>query len=185
MFERELLDPEVITASIQEAVRRLQVGTNASERTKITTLLQETDEELRRLTIAIATGGNIPVLISAVEDRERQRQRLQADLDQLNIIEQSSGLDARQIEQDLRGRLVDWKGLLRANVQQARQAIRKLLVGRLALTPNEDKSEFTISGTGLLEPLLEQALALPKAGVTPAGFEPAISTLKGSRPWPG
>jgi len=24
-----------------------------------------------------------------------------------------------------------------------------------------------------------------KGMVTPAGFEPAISTLKGSRPWPG
>jgi hypothetical protein len=33
--------------------------------------------------------------------------------------------------------------------------------------------------------LLELALELPKAVVTPAGFEPAISTLKGSRPWPG
>ena len=105
-----------------------------------------------------------------MEERERQRQRLQADLDRLNVLEQAKGLDGRQIEQDLRGQLVNWRELLRANVQQARQAIRRLLVGRLALTPNEDKSEFTISGTGLLEPLLDQVVALPKALVTPAGF---------------
>jgi hypothetical protein len=80
---------------------------------------------------------------------------------------------------------VDWRGLLRANVQQARQVLRKLMVGRLVVTPNEDRNEFRITGTGLLEPLLERALGVPKALVTPAGFEPAISTLKGSRPRPG
>jgi hypothetical protein len=60
-----------------------------------------------------------------------------------------------------------------------------LMVGRLVVTPNEDRNEFRITGTGLLEPLLERALGVPKALVTPAGFEPAISTLKGSRPRPG
>lgn len=53
---------------------------------------------------------------------------------------------------------------MRANVQQARPVLRKLLVGRLAVTPNEDRSEFKITGTGLLEPLLEHALGAPKAG---------------------
>jgi hypothetical protein len=94
-------------------------------------------------------------------------------------------LDVREIEKELSGRLVDWRGLLRANVQQARQVLRKLIVGRLVVTPNEDRTEFKVTGTGLLEPLIERALAVPKALVTPAGFEPAISTLKGSRPGPG
>lgn len=98
---------------------------------------------------------------------------------------QAHALDARQIEHELRDRVVDWQGLLRANVQQARQVLRKLMVGRLALTPNKDYSVFTISGTGLVEPLITQLVGAPKALVTPAGFEPAISTLKGSRPWPG
>jgi hypothetical protein len=66
---------------------------------------------------------------------------------------------------------VDWRGLLRANVQQARQVLRKLMVGRLAVTPNQDRTEFKITGTGLLEPLIEHALGVPKALVTPAGSD--------------
>ena len=65
------------------------------------------------------------------------------------------------------------------------QMLRKLLRGRLQITPNTDLTEFAITGEGVLEPLLDQLLNRPKAVVTPAGFEPAISTLKGSRPGPG
>ena len=53
------------------------------------------------------------------------------------------------------------------------------------MTPNADLTEFAITGEGVLEPLLRQARSTPKEVVTPAGFEPAISTLKGSRPGPG
>ena len=55
--------------------------------------------------------------------------------------------------------------------QRNRQVLRKLTVGRLAVTPNEDRTEFKITGTGLLEPLIERALGVPKALVTPAGFD--------------
>ena len=41
------------------------------------------------------------------------------------------------------------------------------MVGRLAVTPKEDRTEFKITGTGLLEPLIERALGVPKALVTP------------------
>ena len=65
------------------------------------------------------------------------------------------------------------------------KAVRPLIEGRLKITPNEDLTEFEITGVGVLEPLLTQVFSVPKALVTPAGFEPAISTLKGSRPGPG
>ena len=67
-----------------------------------------------------------------------------------------------------------WQGLLRSNVQQARRPIRKLLAGRLIVTPSEDYTLFTVSGTGLIEPLLDQTVRIPKA-VTPAGFAPAFT----------
>jgi hypothetical protein len=41
---------------------------------------------------------------------------------------------------------------------------------------------YRFVGEGVLAPLLSGVL---RRMVTPAGFEPAISTLKGSRPWPG
>ena len=87
----------------------------------------------------------------------------------------------KDLKRDLEGALVDWRWLIRANVQQARQMISKLLAGKLSVTPNAAMTEVIIDGVGVVEPLLQQALTAPIAVVTPAGFEPAISTLKGLR----
>ena len=47
------------------------------------------------------------------------------------------------------------------------------MIGDLIFTPGEDEPADSMSLIGM------------RAVVTPAGFEPAISTLKGSRPGPG
>ena len=186
MFEGQLLDRDAIGGAIQEAVRRLHDGPSvARERATFTKRLREITAECDRLARAIAEGGHLPTLVQQLQARESERARIKADLRRLEIVEQAHTLDPRKISDDLESSLVDWRGLLRANVQQARRMLRKLMLGRLVVTPNAAKTVFTISGTGLLEPLLEQTLSIPKAMVTPAGFEPAISTLKGSRPGPG
>ncbi len=63
-------------------------------------------------------------------------------------------------------------------VAQARQILRKLLVGRLTFTSKEDANgryyEFT--GQGTLGRLLE-GIAFPKARDSRAGLEPAFSAL--------
>ena len=46
------------------------------------------------------------------------------------------------------------------------------------------KVGYRFKARGSYASLLPAALSTPDV-VTPAGFEPAISTLKGSRPWPG
>ena len=43
---------------------------------------------------------------------------------------------------------------------------------------------YRFTARGSYAALLPASLSTPEM-VTPAGFEPAISTLKGSRPWPG
>ncbi len=186
MFEGQLLDPDAIRSGVQEAVQRLRKGTNPGrERGALVKRLGEIKTQSERLAKAIALGGDLPALVEQVQTLEHERTRIEAEVQRLEIAAQALSLDARKVAAELEAQLVDWRGLLRANVQQARQMLRKLMVGRLVFTPNADKTEFTISGTGLIEPLLEQVLGAPKALVTPAGFEPAISTLKGSRPWPG
>ena len=166
---------------------RLHDGTHPGrERAKLSARLKAIDAEVANLTKAIATTGReLSSLVEALQDRERERTRIAVELAQLDVLDGTRTLTAKAIEDDLKTALVDWQGLLRANVQQARQAIRKLLAGRLIVTPSEEYTVFTISGTRLIEPLLDQTLRVPKAVVTPAGFEPAISTLKGLRPGPG
>ena len=69
---------------------------------------------------------------------------------------------------------------------QARQILRKLVVGRFVFTPLADAEGryYEFAGQGALDKLLA-GIIRPSSVVTPAGFEPAISTLKGSRPGPG
>ena len=93
-------------------------------------------------------------MLEAESDRKKALARQLAGLDDVARV---ASLDTARLTKLLRVGAADVKALLGESVPQARQMLRKVLVGRL--------------------PLL--------AVVTPAGFEPAISTLKGSRPRPG
>jgi hypothetical protein len=88
--------------------------------------------------------------------------------------------------QELRARLADWRGVLRRQREQARAILGRLLAGRLTFTPREtpEGPVYDFAGQGSITEHLTGVLATRRL-VTPAGFEPAISTLKGSRPGPG
>ena len=83
-----------------------------------------------------SAGGRPPADARAqqLQARESERARIKADLRRLEIVEQAHTLDPRKISDDLESSLVDWRGLLRANVQQARRMLRKLMLGRLVVT---------------------------------------------------
>jgi hypothetical protein len=86
----------------------------------------------------------------------------------------------------LEERLLGWRDVLRRQVSEARQILGGLLVGRLVFTPKQDARgwSYAFTGTGSVSAMVA-GIVTPEGMVTPAGFEPAISTLKGSRPWPG
>ena len=66
----------------------------------------------------------------------------------------------------------------------ARQMLRVLFPERITFKPNAGQNEVELRATCAVGSVFERLLH-PRTMVTPAGFEPAISTLKGSRPWPG
>ena len=98
-------------------------------------------------------------------------------------------MDLRQLELAGRERLTDWQGLLEREGDEARAILGAALVGRFVFSPGEDASGpfYDYLGRWSVGKALAGVLpvASTKGMVTPAGFEPAISTLKGSRPWPG
>ena len=80
--------------------------------------------------------------------------------------------------------------MIRRNVAEARTLLARLLGNRrLRFEPVHDAQgkRYIFSGEAALSGFFEGTLSgnRPDWSVTPAGFEPAISTLKGSRPWPG
>ena len=64
--------------------------------------------------------------------------------------------------------LEDWRGLLGRHIGQALQILRKLLVGRLVVTPEGDHAE--VAGTGTLGPFLSGVI-LPKGMASPTGTD--------------
>jgi len=146
--------------------------------------LSRVDRELATLVQAIAAGDAPETLVREIRRREQRRAEIQEAL-RLDRAAQPL-FDPDQIRPKLLALLTDWRGLAARHVQQTRQLLRKLLVGRLRFMPDRATGLCRFTGEGSLAPLVGM-LALPgvPAGVTPAGFEPAISTLKGSRPWPG
>ena len=90
------------------------------------------------------------------------------------------------MERELTARAADVKGLLGRHVPQTRQILRKLIVTPLTWRSVREEGQrgYRFTGQGTYEHLLPGKLG-PTYLVTPAGFEPAISTLKGSRPGPG
>ncbi len=185
--ESTLLRADVVAAAIEDAASRLQpdLAQQATERPRLQKELGRVEAEIGNLVKAIAEGAEFPSIKGALRDHEQQRERLQQELAALDRLAQVGQLDGARLRRTLAAKLGDWRGLLRRQVQQARQILTTLLDGRLRFTPQED-GWWAFEGAGRVEPVLEGLVnPLPKALVTPAGFEPAISTLKGSRPWPG
>ena len=92
--------------------------------------------------------------------------------------------DATRIERDLRKRLCEWRGLLRRQTPTARQMLARLLDGRIAWTPRKAEGLYEFAGRARFDDALLSGIVVTEGLASPAGFEPAVSTLKGSRAGP-
>ena len=107
------------------------------QRSRLGGELRRLDTEMSRLAAAIAQGGEVEALLAAVREREGLRKQLAADL---RALEGIKAIDLPKKRAELRARLKDWQAVFRRQPVQARQILRRLLVGRLTLTPRIDKT---------------------------------------------
>ena len=155
----QVLSPAVVEAAVARALERLAQPQPVSEAPALRDDLRRLDSELTRLTSALATGADLTSVVTAIRDREREKASVEQRLSALEQVGKLPDLNRDELEQVLRDRLDDWRGLLGRHIGQARQILRKLLVGRLVVTPEGDHAEVT--GTGSLGPFLSGVL-LPK-----------------------
>jgi len=171
-LEIDVLRPEVVTAALQEAIVRLArpAGDVDADRERLRQTVTRLQAELTRLTEALGSGGSLPSIVAAITEREGQRSRAEQELAALDQVEQARGFDLPRLEQDLRAKLADWRGLLSRNVTQARQALRSLVPERLTFTPKNEGGErfYVFEGMAVLDRFLA-GIALPKALVAPRG----------------
>ncbi len=184
---------EVIEAAIEATLAALDHPNTGrgGEREQLAAKLRHLDAECERLVAAIAAGGDLPSLVHALEERERQRAACRRRLQQLLSEERRPAAEA--LAPVIQARLRDLAGLLGRQTASARAILREVLDGtRILFTPYVEGARrwYRFAGTLSLGAVLAGEVAwqgrkpLPLALVTPAGFEPAISTLKGSRPGP-
>jgi site-specific DNA recombinase len=136
----ELLDPVVVTYALRVAVAEL-TSTPEGVSDRIAALrarVQVLDGEIDRFTAAIGVGGELTSLVNALKQREQDRRRVVDEVTQLETVEKAGPVSVDALEQDLVARVEEWRAMAARNVTIARQLLRKLLRGRVVLTPRED-----------------------------------------------
>ena len=98
-----------------------------------------------------------------MKERHSRRAHLKTELAALDNRTKIASLDAARLCSNLRERLTDWQGLLHRQTAEARQILRRLLVGRLVFTPREDEKGryYEFAGQGSISNLLA-GVVLPK-----------------------
>ena len=137
-IERDVLQPDVIAATLRKTLERLKPQAAAAQgaRQEVEKRLQTVERDLERLTAAITAGGQLSTIVLAIKERETARDQLRLDLRSIDRAGKAATVDLPTVERDLRTTLDEWKVLLRKHVPQARQVLKKLLAGPLVFTAN-------------------------------------------------
>lgn len=131
-LEHDVLQPVIIVKAVEKALQQLHTHDEDpdAKRETLRKELAHVDAELARLATAIAAGGSMTTLVSAVHDREERRLRLQAELAAVDGFA-CARFDAQRVEEELRCYLADWPSLAQRHPAQTRQLLRKLLPNRI------------------------------------------------------
>ena len=149
--ETALLDRRVVERAVAHAEAAIAQSQTVEHREALDTELADTERAIARLTSAIATSGTeLAPLVSALETYEQRRKDLAV---RLTAVQAScEPADPTALSRQLLGYARNWRELLRANVQQGQQVLRRLIKGRLRFEPQGD--HYVFQGTGTLRPLL-------------------------------
>jgi hypothetical protein len=156
-IESTLLDPRVVQKALQHAERAIARDKNAVNVRALEKQLSDCEKAIRRLTAAIASGDDhLPTLVTALETQERHRKELETRLDTAR--QPQTQFDSASIRAQLESYISDLQGLLRGHVYQAQQVLRRLIRGRIAMTPKHvggfGKSYYTFAARGTIQPLV-------------------------------
>lgn len=130
-----MLAPEVVEVAIRDAVATLSAPpAPVADVDRLRTEVRGIETELRKLTAALAAGGDLTALVEAIRDRET---RWAGPDRQLVTVTAPSIDDPVGIERALQARVADWRAMFTQHTQLARQALQKLLTDKILCTPKE------------------------------------------------
>jgi hypothetical protein len=169
----DICRPAVVEEAIRLALEELSPERQADALARREAETEAARRECERLAEAIAKGGPLDALVARLAEREAHYRGLEdaaaAEAARRPQIERE-GLDER-----LRAKLADWRGLLQRNVSEGRAALRALLMGPIRFTPlvEERRRGYAFEGTIALDKLLAGVINLPTKVASPTGTHPA------------
>ena len=128
--------------------------------------LATVEAALDRLAHAVAEGGTLSTLLSAIREHEDQRTRLCTELAMLDSLTLTS-FDPVVVEHELRSYLKDWPSLAQAHPARARQILRKLLPNRIQVWREVRGGEkvYHYQGEAALGKLFNGLVNIERSGV--------------------
>jgi len=135
-IEAQLLSPDRLEAIIAHVAARAQADeTVETRRGRCERQLREARAKVDRYVRAIGEGLDL----AEIREQLMAAKAMVATLDtQLSALAGPTPIDLERI----RARVADWRGILRRGPSMARQILRKILPGKLALTPIEGGVAF-------------------------------------------
>ena len=173
-IESTLLDPRVVRKAIEHAERAIARDRNAVNAESLEQQLRACQKAISRVTAAIASGDDhLPTLVKALETAERHRLDVEGRLESAR--QPQPQLDSAAVRAQLEAYIDDWQGLLRGHVQQGKQIIKRLINGRITMTPVPAKGlnrpYYSFAARGNVKPLL---VGVVRNLASPTGFEPVF-----------
>ncbi len=158
---------QVLAIALEERSPKRQSQALATLERELTTVRAECE----RLAEAIGRGGPLDALLERLRGRQARRQELEALLAGRQTL--AAPVAGASLDQRLRAKLADWRGLLTRNVESGRDVLRALLAGPLRFTPIDEarRSGYAFDGSIALDRLVSGVIDLvPRTGVaSPTG----------------
>ena len=160
-LQDDIMRPRVIEEAIRIAMAELAPARQTVNRRRLAAELTTVRAECERLADAIARGGPLDVLVERLQERQARRVVIEGELAAERSM--ASHTSPAALEQRLRAKLADWRGLLTRNVSEGRAVLRTLLVGPLRFTPidEERRRGYAFEGMIALDRLLSGVVDLP------------------------
>jgi DNA invertase Pin-like site-specific DNA recombinase len=143
----DVLDEGMLTEAVDCAVCLVQSADNQSgRRTEILDgQIDKVRRECERLVSAIAAGGDIPGLVTALREREAKRAQLESE--RRAFSPQRLRPSAERLRSDLLGLADSWRKVLAGDPTHARPIVSSLLKDRVTYTPIGPR-KWQLSGHG-------------------------------------
>ncbi len=156
----DILRPTVIEQALAIALEELSPKRQSQALATLERELTTVRAECERLAEAIGRGGPLDALLERLRGRQATRQELEALLVGYQTL--AAPVAGASLEQRLRVKLADWRGLLTRNVESGRDVLRTLLAGPLRFTPIDEarRCGYAFDGSIALDRLVSGVIDL-------------------------